>query len=341
MGSVGHQIETAAGAFLAKAGGVLLAPTSPISLVSLLIALVVGVVVILARRPARKRDVPLKVLMRALFPRRMLWSPSTRVDLAYTVYGIFVHGLIVAGAILSYRVVGLHVHETMNGLLGPMTPSALHPMAAGALLTLTLFLAYELAFWVDHYTSHTIPFFWEIHKVHHTATSLTPLTLFRVHPIESLKLSNIMAVVMGAAYGVGRYLLGGPAEPLEIAHHNVILFGLMLFATHLQHTQLWIAFTGVWGRLFVSPAHHQIHHSDNPADFGKNLGGYLAIFDWAFGTLRVPTQKRQRLTFGVAPHEASDHSLAGVSLQPVLRAFGTLAGPARAPEPAARELAEP
>ena len=46
-----------------------------------------------------------------------------------------------------------------------------------------LFLAYELGYWLNHYLSHRIAFLWEFHKVHHSATVLTPLTNFRVHPI--------------------------------------------------------------------------------------------------------------------------------------------------------------
>ncbi len=40
----------------------------------------------------------------------------------------------------------------------------------------------------------------------------------------------------------------------------------------LQHSEIWIPFTGVWGRLFMSPAHHQLHHSADPAHFNCNMG---------------------------------------------------------------------
>ena len=50
-------------------------------------------------------------------------------------------------------------------------------------MTVTLFLAYELGYWLNHYVPHRVPFLWEFHKVHHSATVLTPLTNFRVHPV--------------------------------------------------------------------------------------------------------------------------------------------------------------
>jgi sterol desaturase/sphingolipid hydroxylase (fatty acid hydroxylase superfamily) len=41
---------------------------------------------------------------------------------------------------------------------------------------------------------------------------------------------------------------------------------------------MWIAFTGVAGRILQSPAHHQLHHSANPAHFDRNLGFALAFW---------------------------------------------------------------
>ena len=61
---------------------------------------------------------------------------------------------------------------------------------------------------------------------------------------------------------------------------------------HLQHSHMWIAFRGMLGRIFVSPAHHQVHHSDNPKHFDKNFGSCLALWDWMFGTLDHGTGPR-------------------------------------------------
>ena len=57
---------------------------------------------------------------------------------------------------------------------------------------------------------------------------------------------------------------------------------------HLQHSHMWISFRGLLGRVFISPAHHQVHHSDNPKHFNTNYGSCLALWDWMFGTLYVP-----------------------------------------------------
>jgi sterol desaturase/sphingolipid hydroxylase (fatty acid hydroxylase superfamily) len=54
----------------------------------------------------------------------------------------------------------------------------------------------------------------------------------------------------------------------------------------------------VLGRIVVSPAHHQVHHSANPKHFNKNFGSCLALWDWMFGTPYMPEKTREPLTFG-------------------------------------------
>lgn len=315
--------------FFSKLLGLLTSPASPLSLLSLSVALTVAVVFLIMNRRPGAKSVRLKVLMRALFPRKITHGASSRTDFGYMIFNVLIFGAVLGWGIVSYEFVGTASHDLLTRLFGPATPLPLAPWAGAALLTLAVFLAYELGFWADHWTSHNVPFFWEIHKVHHTATVLTPLTIFRVHPIESVKLSNVLALLMGGAFGLVSYLVGGEVKPVEFAGQNIILLTFMLVLAHVQHTHLWIAFTGRLGRILVSPAHHQIHHSDNPAHFGKNLGGYLAIFDWMFGTLQIPNAKRERMVFGVAPATADDHSFAGSALKPMALAVKTLIPSAR------------
>jgi sterol desaturase/sphingolipid hydroxylase (fatty acid hydroxylase superfamily) len=199
-----------------------------------------------------------------------------------------------------------------------------------------LFLAYELGYWLNHYLSHRIAFLWEFHKVHHTATVLTPVTNFRVHPVYMCIFLNILAVFTGVASGVGEYLLGGTTHQYGLSENNIILVFFIYVYVHLQHSQVWIAFTGWLGRLFMSPAHHQIHHSSNPAHFNKNLGSCLALWDWMFGTLHVPSAEREVAAFGVEADRPDAHTLWGELIAPfgkaALRLRELLAG--RAPRPA-------
>ena len=92
----------------------------------------------------------------------------------------------------------------------------------------------------------------------------------------------------------------------------------------LQHSEIWIPFTGVWGRVFMSPAHHQLHHSADPAHFNCNMGASLAIWDWLAGTLRMPSVEPPRLSFGVSGHKHDPHGVMGLLVDPAVGAAGAL-----------------
>jgi sterol desaturase/sphingolipid hydroxylase (fatty acid hydroxylase superfamily) len=165
-----------------------------------------------------------------------------------------------------------------------------------------------------------VPFLWAFHKTHHTAEALTPLTNYRLHAVDAVKFANILALFIGAASGGLDYLLGPGVGAFTFSDRNLIGLVFVLLVLHLQHSHIWLAATGVWGRIFLSPAHHQIHHSTNPSDFNKNFGSFLSIWDWMFGTLRIPAQTRERLNFGVAPIAEAQHSITGCLITPFAEA---------------------
>ena len=300
---------------------------STFSLSSLLCALGVAVFFLMRKRLARKRRIRARTIARALFPRRILRSPSYSADVGYFFVSSLVFGLIFGWAILSFQVVSNLVIDGLIGAFGVAPPTVLPAFACSAIITLALFLAYELGYWFDHYLSHNVPVLWEFHKVHHSAEVLTPLTLFRVHPVDGLLNANILAITTGIANGIANYAFGRTTYEYAIMDTN-LLFVLFVHAyIHLQHTHLWIAFRGLTGRVLLSPAHHQIHHSTNPAHFNKNLGSCLAIWDWQFGTLHVPAKEPERLTFGVEEeHKEHHHALVGSLVDPLWRVALQLKG---------------
>jgi sterol desaturase/sphingolipid hydroxylase (fatty acid hydroxylase superfamily) len=164
---------------------------------------------------------------------------------------------------------------------------------------------------------------WEFHKVHHTAEVLTPLTNFRVHPVYTWIFANILAFSAAVANGCGHYLFGDTAPQYALADTNIILVLFIHAYVHLQHSHMWIAFRGLAGRIFISPAHHQVHHSADPKHFNKNFGSCLALWDWMFGTLYVPEKEREPLKFGFADHPDA-HTVKGELVDPLINAAGHL-----------------
>ena len=309
--------------FFDQIGKVLVAPGGPLSLSSLIAAFAIAAAFFAWRRVKRGRRLRWRMIMRALFPRRIIRHKSNHADIFYLFFNVFVFGTLFGWAILSYQVVTNGIIAALVAVAGPVSSVDLAVWLKRAALTVMLFLAYELGYWFNHWLSHKVPVLWEFHKVHHNAEVLTPLTNFRTHPVYGFIFANILAFAAAVANGLGNYMFGDTAYQYALTDTNIILVLFIHAYVHLQHSHMWITFQGVWGRLFVSPAHHQVHHSGDPKHFNKNFGSCLAIWDWMFGTLYVPAKQREKLTFGFAA-EPDTHTIKDELLNPLINATGHL-----------------
>ncbi len=273
--------------------------------------------VVLSRRGRRTR---LMSVVRALMTPRIWLSRSALLDYKYVALNILVFPLMLTAVILGTNELG----GFLAGLLpaAPQQAGSLDPTVARILMMVALFLALEFAYWFDHYLSHKVPLLWEFHRVHHSAEVLTPFTNFRVHPVDSLFFYNIKSIVVALVYAAMIYVMG--TGPIPMPEATIVIVYMWLYG-HLQHSELWIAFPGWWGKIFFSPAHHQIHHSKAKIHHNTNFGMSLSIFDWAFGTLHVPTKEKQNLEFGVGPG-MEHHHLVDSLMTPLVRAGRRLIG---------------
>src|SRR5262249_28407329 len=152
-----------------------------------------------------------RAILRALFPRRILLSPSNFADLGYLFFNVFLGGLLLGWTAISYQFLANGIMSALAAAFGPTSPTTLPALVERSVITVMLFLAYELGYWLNHYLSHRVPFLWEFHRVHHTATVLTPVTNFRVHPVYTFVFVNILAISTAIANGVGNYMFGETA----------------------------------------------------------------------------------------------------------------------------------
>ena len=130
------------------------------------------------------------------------------------------------------------------------------------------------------------------------------------------------------------------AEPFSVFGFDVLLFVGVMTVLHLRHTHLWITVPGIWARLLQTPAHHQIHHSADPRHFDKNLGLFLSVWDWAFGTLWTPERRKEALTFGLGAAKGH-HGVVDAWVSPCREAARIVAaGLGDATPVAARDAAE-
>jgi sterol desaturase/sphingolipid hydroxylase (fatty acid hydroxylase superfamily) len=307
---------------LATLAGQLVAPGSQFSLEAVACAFALAFAFLLLRHwRARGRFRP-DVVARAIARRRLLFTPSSCADMGYFVVNTMALGGLVGWGVFSSGVVAAHARAALTGLFGARAPVDAPELFVRGGATLLFFLAYELGYWIDHWLKHRVRFLWELHKTHHTAEALTPLSVFRMHPLDTLIFADIVAAVTGLVEGGAAYALGRAPSVYTLDGTNVILLFFLYAYVHLQHTEFWIPITGRAGRVFMSPAHHQIHHSTDPAHYNTNLGSCLSLFDWLFGTLRVPNRKPQRLSFGAAVESGDPHSVTELFLSPVFNALG-------------------
>ena len=153
----------------------------------------------------------------------------------------------------------------------------------------------DLSRFLLHYCMHNVDFLWYFHKTHHSATTLTPLTIFRVHPVESLLYFTRRLLVFGFVTGVFIWLFSSKLTGLQILGVDMFGFLFNLAAANLRHSHIWISF-GKLEKIFISPAQHQIHHSVGSNHF--NMGSIFSFWDRIAGTLLLSGKKRE-LTFGL------------------------------------------
>jgi sterol desaturase/sphingolipid hydroxylase (fatty acid hydroxylase superfamily) len=305
------------------------------------VSLVLAVGFLMYRHRRRRGAVRFALVARALRrSRRILFNRSTRADVFYYFVNTFSIGGLIGWGILSGMGVSGWVVRGLHAEFGAAAPSTAPAWALRAGLTLVVFLAYEFGYYVDHYMKHKIPALFELHKTHHSAEVLTPLTVFRVHPIDTLIFVDIIALTTGVAYGVFTYVAGRGVDMYAIFGQNVLFVVFLFGLAQLQHSQFWIPLCGAPGRLILSPAHHQIHHSVDPAHYNRNLGSCLAIWDWMFGTLCVPPKESPGLKFGVTQTGDDPHRVFTLLVTPVASMLRALTPRSSLPAAAATPAAE-
>jgi len=254
-----------------------------------------------------------------LFPRSVYGNRSSWVDVQ----------LIIINQIVSPLSLALSV--TLASLLAALTAGGLHRLLgwdpvfdwnAGSLLGFSLCLALvaDLATYTVHRLHHTVPWLWEFHKVHHSAEVLSPLTVFRKHPVFDLLNRLLKGVLLGPLQGVVFFLFAGPVDALTVLGVNLV-FGLFHMAgAALRHSHVWLSYGPVLEHVLISPAQHQIHHSRARRHWDRNFGQVFALWDWLFGTLYVP-KGREELEFGLDDTPATAHAgLVGGCLRPFANA---------------------
>lgn len=238
------------------------------------------------------------VLKSLVFRRKYWWNASTKID--YQIY--FLNGLLKTFLFIpwldfSYFFSKKTVQflQTFNWNIGegiPSTPVYLF------LFTLISFVFDDFLRFFHHWCMHKIPILWRWHQTHHSAKILTPITLFRAHPMEVLISTLRNSLSAGISVGCFVYLFEAQLSYFQVLSVNMFGFVFNFLGSNLRHSHIPIRF-GFLETIFISPRQHQIHHSQNPEHFDKNFGVSLSIWDRLSGNLVYSQQTKGKLSFGL------------------------------------------
>ena len=187
--------------------------------------------------------------------------------------------------------------------------------------TISYFVLDDLTKFITHALMHKIPILWEIHKTHHSARTLTPITIFRTHPLEGVIFVVRSALTQGIVIALFYYVYGNNITFITILGANLLSFWFHLLGSNLRHSHIWINYWDWLEKIFISPAQHQIHHSIKKEHHDKNFGVTFAIWDYIFGTLC--TSKDNHVSkFGITENEYKyEHNIFYLYVSPFIGIF--------------------
>ena len=139
-----------------------------------------------------------------------------------------------------------------------------------------------------HVASHYVPWWWRLHKIHHSDTSMDASTSIRHHPLEML-VNGLLLFVLCAALGV----------PLPAL---LLYMGLQLVHSLFCHGNIRLPGpVDRWLRMvLVTPDMHAVHHSLRADEGNSNFSMVFPWWDHVFRTYRAqPLQGHQAMRYGI------------------------------------------
>ena len=257
-----------------------------------------------------------------IFNRKVWLSKSAGID-----YGILILNAYIKLILLSsLAVYGLHFAYKVNYQFEVWfgQPVKLSAAQVYVFYTIALTLAKDFSFFIVHYTMHKIPILWEFHKIHHSATTLNPLTQYRIHPVE-LIINNVVSVFIFALItGFFDFLSDEHVNQYTLYGVGIVAFLFLSLGANLRHSHVKLKYPSFLEKIFISPYQHQIHHSNNPEHYDSNLGGKFAFWDLLFGTL-IRSKDVERIEFGLGEEDKDYDTLSkNLFLSPVRNLFSRI-----------------
>lgn len=257
--------------------------------------------------------------------RSIIFHRSAKVDYMYFFINRIFMVVIIIPLMLKLGAVQIFVSDTLASLVD-FTPITLpYPLLASIFFTFIAVLVADFFIFFAHYLLHRVSYLWEFHKVHHSAEVLTPMTEYRMHPIDDILALGMGACANGILYGLLIFLFGSSIELITVANLNIFMFLFYFFGFHLRHSPVFISYGKFWERIFISPAAHQVHHSNKREHYDRNFGFIFSFWDQMFGSLIFP-ERGMQISYGIGGEEKEMQSVRALYFRPFRKCFELIRG---------------
>ncbi len=247
---------------------------------------------------------------------KIWWHPSAKLDYLYFLIISLIKVSLLIPIVLSAEDVTNYVYTQM-ALHFEYVELDISYEVMIVLYTLCIFVVSDFTRYWLHRWLHTVKFLWRFHKVHHSARVLTPITFYRVHPVENLLFGIRFALSSGVVTAIFIYLFGSQIQSVDILGVNGLVVIFMAIGSNLRHSHVALRFYSWIEYIFISPAQHQLHHANKTMN--KNYGGSFAFWDWMFGTLAISSQTKIS-KFGLREEQMKEYqSIFGLLFTPFRR----------------------
>jgi len=160
--------------------------------------------------------------------------------------------------------------EPSGGLVGLIPGLDQHPYLAFFLY----YIVYDLTYYWMHRAQHAIPWWWALHSMHHSQRQMNCWTNDRGSYLDGVMQSLVLASA-GLLMGV---------DAAQFAFLELI----SELVQNFSHTNTRFGFGRIFGRLFVDPRFHRLHHMrvdpSRPTLHNCNFGQVMSVWDNLFGT---------------------------------------------------------
>jgi sterol desaturase/sphingolipid hydroxylase (fatty acid hydroxylase superfamily) len=253
-----------------------------------------------------RRTLDYKLVFKAIFNPKVWWHQSAKVDYQLWLVNIIIAPILITPFVITMVPVAELTSSLLTSGFNIKATTLWSSESIAILLTLVLFVSDDFSRFFLHYLMHKVPLLWRFHKVHHSAQVLTPMTVYRAHPVERFLYACRMGLTQGIVIGVFYAFIGNALTAYDILGANIFTFIFNMLGSNLRHSHIWLTYPRWLEKWLISPAQHQIHHGANKAYYDKNMGAFIALWDRWFNTLII-TDGIKQPAFGLNKTQRDVH----------------------------------